>query len=140
MDLFDGGNGCSLLGGNGAWKKRNQHIEEEDLTDQRERANRGPGALLPRHSNLDLFFRPSAPLGSLLSRNWTTTQEKESNDGERGWVERRRRLAQLGQFGQHLHKGGLTRVYFIPYNTLLVIQMVCVKNLTGFDMVTQIYL
>ena len=67
MDLFDGGNGCSLLGGNGAWKKHNQHIEEEDMTDQRERANRGPGALLPRDSSPDLFFRPSAPLGSLLS-------------------------------------------------------------------------
>ena len=84
MDLFHGGNGCSLLGGNGAWKKRNQHIEEQDLTDRRERANRGPGALLPRDSNPDLFFRPSALLRSLLSRSWTTTREKESNDGERG--------------------------------------------------------
>ena len=84
MDFFYDGNGCSLLDGNDAWKKRNQYIEEEDLTDQWERANRGPGALLPRDSNPDLFFQPSAPLGSLLSRNWTTTQEKGSNYGERG--------------------------------------------------------
>ena len=140
MDFFYDGNGCSLLDGNDAWKKRNQHIEEEDLTDQREWANRGPGALLPRDSNPDLFFRPPAPLGSLLSRNWTTAQEKESNDGERGWVERRWRLAQLGQFGKYLRKGRLMRVYFIPYSTLLVIQVVCVKNLTGFDVVTRSYL
>jgi len=47
MDLFYGDNGCSLLGGNDAWNKRNQYTEEEDLTNRREWANRGPGALLP---------------------------------------------------------------------------------------------
>jgi len=82
MDLVYGGSGYSPLGRNGAWNKRDQYTEkDEDLTDRREWANRSPGALLPRHSNIDLFFRPSAPLGSLLSRNWTTRQEK---DGERG--------------------------------------------------------